>query len=360
MSYDIERIKKEKDGLDVLADIYLYAVLGESVEEDDIKRFEWYGLKLNKNSSSLEFTLKIKLINALLTIEQLEMLCKISKEFAKNSLRFVSRQNIELDNIKIFNVPAIFNLLNSVGLNSIFANGHVPTNIMSCPINGYNPNQADDVSELVEKLNESFEGNKNFSNLPNELKILIDGCGCIKKNCQDNDIFFKAIKSSNGKIQFEVTVGVKDTAVIIGYIAPSQVVPFAKAIAKIYRDFGNRTDKNKSKLSNLVADLGFNKFISLLQSELTFKIKDTVEFIDTKKAFDNYYGVFQSNKENYSFVGFHLENKDLKAQGLEKLYELMQEYNASKIKITPREDIIVLDVPTKVAKDFEHRLKENF
>ena len=40
----VERIKKEKNGLDVLQDIYLYAVLGEEINPEDIDRFKWYGL----------------------------------------------------------------------------------------------------------------------------------------------------------------------------------------------------------------------------------------------------------------------------------------------------------------------------
>lgn len=358
---EIERIKKQKSGLDVLADIYLYAVLGEPLQEDDIQRLKWYGLTLQNNDiSNASFTLKIKIINAKLTLEQLKVITTISKEFTNNSARFVARQNLEFDNIKIFDIPAIFNLLNSVELNSIYASGHVPTNIMSCPINGYNQNQATDVSELVENLNEAFEANKNFVNLPNELKILVDGCGCVDEDCKDNDLFFKAIKSCNGKIQFKVDVGVNEKIYNIGYIAPSQVISLAKAVAKVYRDYGFRENEKQSKLASLVKDWGIDRFINVLQSELTFKIKESYDFIDTKKDFENYYGVYNSNKDGFSFVGFELKDKNINAQGLEKLYTLLNEYKATTIKITPKENIIVLDVPTKNAQEFEKKLKQNF
>lgn len=360
-SDEIERIKKEKSGLDVLADIYLYAVLGEPVQEDDILRLKWYGLTLqNEDISNATFTLKVKIINAKLTLEQLKIVATISKEFANNSARFVARQNLEFDNIKIFHIPAIFNLLDSVGLNSIYAGGHVPTNIMSCPINGYNQNQATDVSELVKELNEAFEANKNFVNLPNELKILVDGCGCVEEDCNNNDLFFKAIKSSNGKIQFKVDVGVNEKIINIGYIAPSQVVPLAKAVAKIYRDYGYRQNEKQSKLAYLVEDWGESRFINALQSELTFRIKESYDFIDTKKEFENYYGVYDSNKKGYSFVGFELKNKNINAKGLEELISLLEEYEATTVKITPKENIIVLDVPTNRAKKLEQRLKQSF
>ncbi|RXJ84585.1 sulfite reductase [Arcobacter sp. CECT 8985] len=358
---EIERIKKEKSSLDILADIYMYAVLGENISNDDLLRFQWYGLTLQKeDNSNLLFTLKIKIVNAKLTIEQIEILLKISKEFADNSFRFVTRQNIEFDNIKIYDIPAIFNLLNKVNLHSIFASGHVPTNIMCCPINGYNKDQVVDVSDIVLKLNDDFEGNKNFSNLPNELKIMVDGCGCVGQNCDDNDLFFKAIKSSNGKIQFKVNIsGVKQLETI-GYIAPSQVIPLAKAVAKIYRDFGYRGKKKQSKLAYLVDDWGIDEFIHIIQSELAFRIKDTYDFIDTKKDFENYNGIFESNKKDFSFLGFELKDKNINSNGLENLYILLKKYNATEIKITPKENIIILDVPSNNAISLEKELKKNF
>ena len=41
----IEEIKTEKDGLDVLPDIYRYARDGfEAIPPDDLERMKWYGL----------------------------------------------------------------------------------------------------------------------------------------------------------------------------------------------------------------------------------------------------------------------------------------------------------------------------
>ena len=40
----VERIKKEKGGLDVLEDIKRYASTSEEIDPEDIDRFKWYGL----------------------------------------------------------------------------------------------------------------------------------------------------------------------------------------------------------------------------------------------------------------------------------------------------------------------------
>ena len=50
LAINIEKIKKDKNGIDVLADIYFYAVFGERVSAEDLERFKWYG-KFRKNQS---------------------------------------------------------------------------------------------------------------------------------------------------------------------------------------------------------------------------------------------------------------------------------------------------------------------
>lgn len=55
LALNIEKIKKDKNGIDVLADIYFYAVFGEKINPEDLERFKWYGIYAqdeNKNTSN--------------------------------------------------------------------------------------------------------------------------------------------------------------------------------------------------------------------------------------------------------------------------------------------------------------------
>ena len=56
-----ERIKQEKDGLDVIHDIYRYAQTGfASITEDDFERLKWYGVYRQKPKDSGYFMLRTK------------------------------------------------------------------------------------------------------------------------------------------------------------------------------------------------------------------------------------------------------------------------------------------------------------
>src|SRR3990167_9351220 len=122
----VERIKSEKDGLDVLRDIYRYAESGEKVNAEDIDRFKWYGLYTqntnlqDENDDTLYFMLRVKLPSGRVDLKQLEAVAEISKRYARGTADFTTRQDIQFHFIKVGDLPAIFAKLDrkSTRLNS--------------------------------------------------------------------------------------------------------------------------------------------------------------------------------------------------------------------------------------------------
>ena len=57
-----EKLKLEKDGLDVIHDIYRYAKTGfASIEEGDFDRMKWYGVYRQKPKESGYFMMRTKI-----------------------------------------------------------------------------------------------------------------------------------------------------------------------------------------------------------------------------------------------------------------------------------------------------------
>ncbi len=365
----VERIKKEKDGLDVLQDIYLYAVTGEAVHPEDIDRLKWYGLYTqNRNlqaedDETLYFMLRVKLEGGQLTLPQLKIVSEISEKYARGTADFTTRQDLQFHYIRVVDLPEIFRLLDTVGLCTIFAAGDVPRNVVSCPINGIDHEEIADVRDIVDKLNEAFKGNRLFSNLPRKYKIGVNGCS---KNCMHHeiqDVSFNAVKQENGKVQFAVSVGGglasnKRIANHIGYVAPSQVVPLAKAITKIYRDHGLRENRRKARLGHLIEKWGLKKFVEVLQSSLTFRIKEPEDLQYTHSKFREHFGIHESKQKGKSYIGCSLNSGHIGVDGLNNLIKLFEKYEATALKCTVTQNIIILDAPTNKAKEFAKDLEE--
>ena len=365
----VERIKKEKDGLDVLQDIYLYAITGEEVDPEDIDRLKWYGLYTqnrnlqDENDSTLYFMLRVKLESGLLTLPQLKIVSEISEKYARGTADFTTRQDIQFHYIKVIDLPEIFRLLDTVGLCTIFAAGDVPRNVVSCPVNGIDHDEIADVRDIVEKLNALFKGNKLFSNLPRKYKVGVNGCS---KNCMHHeiqDLSFNAVKQANGRVHFAVSVGGgmasnRRIAEHIGYVTPSQVVPLARAVTKIYRDHGLREKRTKARLGHLIEHWGIEKFIQELQESLTFKIKDAneIEYINSK--YREHFGIHESKEKGKSFIGCALNSGHIGVEGLNNLIKLFEQFEVTSLKTTVTQNIIITDAPTKNAEALAKALEE--
>ncbi len=364
----VERIKKEKNGLDVIEDIKQYANLEKELDPEDIDRFKWYGLYTqNRNlqdedDETLYFMLRVKLINGELNLKQLKTIATISKEFAKNSADFTTRQDIQFHFIKIVDLPEIFKRLQEVGLSTVFAAGDVPRNVVTCPVNGIDHEQITDVNELVKEVNDYFHANRDLSNLPRKYKVAISGCN---KHCishEINDLSFSATKIVN-KILYDVHIGGglasnKQIAQHLGYIEASQILPTVKAVSKMYNKYGFRDNRRKARLGHVLKEWGKDKFLEVLHENLDFKLKEKQiqEFTSYNKR--EHFGIHKNTKDGFSYIGCAIDSGNIGAKGLFDLHELLKKYEVTTIKATISQNFIIQDVPTKNAQALANELKK--
>lgn len=346
LASNIEHIKREKDGLDVLSDIYIYAVLGEKVTPEDLIRFKWYGIHAQDKKDNL-FKIRIPLSLGLLELSQLKLISKILNEFKNSKMSLTNNQKIEINNLKLYDIPNIFSLLESVNLNTTFESGDTVRNVATCAVSGVENDEIIDVNEIANKLNETFKGSKLFSNLPNRLKISITGCS---KNCithGNQDINFKAIKNNKDKALFKTEI----CGHYIGVVTPSQVVPLARATAKVYRDYGDREDILNKSFQNLVNSWGIDKFFDILDSSINFRIKK-IEIEEKYNETTEHIGIYKSKTKSKNYIGYKLNSLKLENLDIENLITLLEKYEIEKIKIASMGILVFLEVLEKHSSTF--------
>ena len=206
-----ERIKREKDGLDVLADILRYARTNDPLDPEDVERFKWHGIypqRQEEDELPKKYMMRIKTVDGSLTVEQLRSLGNISIKYAENTADFTTRQNVQIHNVHIQSFPEIFEELARIGLSSTMACGDVPRSLVSCPLNGVDHTEIIDVTDLLYKVSELLNGNRKFSNLPRKFKVGISGCSnyCMGHEIQDLS-FIALLHPETKEIVFDVAVG---------------------------------------------------------------------------------------------------------------------------------------------------------
>lgn len=354
----VERIKVEKDGLDVLEDIHRYAKTGEAVDAEDIDRLKWYGLYSQnrylqaKDDNTLYFMLRIKLEKGEMNVEQVQTLGEIAERYARKTADLTTRQDLQFHWIQVKDLPAIFERLDAVGLSSQLAAGDCPRNVVSCPVSGVDHDEIADVRDLVDAVNDLFRGNRDFSNLPRKFKVGISGCS---KHCschEIQDLSFCATRQQSGEILYDVHVGGglgknKRIATHIGYVSEEKVVPVSKAIVKIFRDHGDRTNRSKARLGHLIELWGVEEFVRVLQNELGFELEQL-----QRQNFANYaerchFGVHTSKVSGKSYIGCAVLGGDIGAGGLLAIAALMREHNVQTLKATTTQNVVLLDAPSE-------------
>ncbi|MBW6488282.1 nitrite/sulfite reductase [Sulfurimonas sp.] len=365
----VERIKKEKNGLDVLKDIYRYAKSGEEVDPEDIDRFKWYGLYTqnrnlqDENDNTLYFMLRVKLEGGRLDIKGLEAVEEVSRKYARGTADFTTRQDLQFHFIKVADLPAIFSRLSEAGLTTVFAAGDVARNIVTCPVSDVDRERIYDVEAIVKDVYNYFDANREISNLPRKYKVGISACSKQCASHEIQDLSFNAKKSAKGKVLFDVSIGGglasnKRIASYIGSIESHQILAVTKAVTEIYRDYGNRENRNRARLGHLLDSLGMEKFVEILHPKIEFTIKKDEAQSYTPYANREHFGAHESIKDARSYIGCAIEGGRIGADGLEKFLKIAKKYDITNIRATATQNFVITDLPSENIHVVEEKLKE--
>ena len=183
----IEDLKRERDGLDIRDAIAEYARTGwESITEDDVQRLKWYGLFLRQPTPGF-FMIRVRMPGGKTDSYQLRALAEIASTYGNGVLDLTTRQQMQLRQIRIDHVPAIFNKMEEVGLTSVQTGMDNVRNIMTCPVAGLSPDEVLDATPLVSALTEELIGDRAYSNLPRKFNMAVTGCpdNCLHTETQD-------------------------------------------------------------------------------------------------------------------------------------------------------------------------------
>jgi sulfite reductase beta subunit-like hemoprotein len=362
----IEEIKKRKDGLDVLADIYRYAELGhKSITPDDEALFRWYGIYTQRPAEDGYFMVRIRIPGGELTPIQLRAIADLSAEYGRGLADITVRQNIQLHWVRVESLPHILDRLFRVGLSTTEACGDCVRNILNCPVSGVDENELYDTAPLVRQVNDYFTGNREFSNLPRKFKIAITGCSVRCVYPEINDVGLFAVREGDsGRVAFRARVGgglsttprfSKDLGVLV---EPEEVVELCAAIASVFRDEGNRENRKKARLKFLIEKWEIPHFREEVESRLGRKLRRAPE-ADAEPITERdrtHLGIHGQREKGLYYAGISILGGRTSSDELTRLASLAQEYGSGRIRTTNTQSIVLLDIPERELKAFKREL----
>ena len=173
---NVERLKREKFPTRIVDEI---PELGErnylDIPEEDMVRFQWYGLYHDKPRTGF-FMLRVKIPGGILTPPQYRVIGELAQRFGRNYTELSTRQTVQLHWIQIKQLPEVFAALESVGLTSLGGCGDTVRNTTGCPVAGIDPDELFDCRPQLQETVEYFLKHDAYLDLPRKHKITISTC----------------------------------------------------------------------------------------------------------------------------------------------------------------------------------------
>jgi sulfite reductase (ferredoxin) len=361
-----EQVKKDDNPLNVRARIEnIYAVRGfDSIDKQDLRgRMRWWGLYTQRehgydgtwtgdeNIDVLEakyFMLRVRCDGGALSTAALRTLGEISTEFARDTADISDRENVQYHWIQIENMPEIWKRLDAVGLQTTEACGDCPRVVLGSPLAGDSVDEVLDATPAIDEIVRRYIGNPEYSNLPRKFKTAISG---LQDVCHEvNDVAFIGVNHPEHGPGLDLWVGGGlSTNPMLGqrvgaWIPLDEVPDVWEAVVSAFRDYGYRRLRSKARLKFLIKDWGVEKFRQVLETEyLKRPLIDGPAPEPVKHPIDHV-GI-QKLKNGKNAVGVAPIAGRVSGTILTKVADLAAAAGSDRIRFTPYQKLVILDVP---------------
>jgi sulfite reductase (ferredoxin) len=376
------------------ADKQLIKFHGSYQQEDrDARKLRRPGL----SDKQYQFMIRCKIPGGRLTAAQYLAVDELAEKFANGTLRFTSRQGIQLHGVLKSQLKDTIAGINHCLLSTLGACGDVERNVMACPAphcrDGVHAALQETATRLAAHLAPRtrayheiwLDGERVGGTAPEpEVEPLYGkvylprkfktGLALPEDNCIDiyaQDLGLLALVENGAIIGYNVLVGggmgmthgnaqtFPHLAKPICYVPVNEVVAIAEAVIKLFRDHGHRADRKRARIKYLVHDWGVEKFRQVLAEYKGGPLLPPrpVEV----SGFDLHLGWHPQGNGKW-YYGLSIANGRVKDDGelrlrtgLRALVQTLQ----PGIRLTPSQDILLCDLPCGAKRQIDRLLDEH-
>ena len=379
MVHKKETIKDELYGDAVREKLLEFAEEGfESIPEDEreawFSRFKFCGVFHHRSGQESYFMMRLTNCNGRLEPGQLRAIGEVAREYAVGPVSnpefgngwidFTTRQSIQLHWIKLEDVPAVWEKLESVGVTSRSAGGDTMRNISGCPVAGKSPDEIIDTLPILDRFQAEIREDNSLCNMPRKFNISITGTP--EGGAQDsiNDIGLEpATKEIDGEdvLGFNVRVGgglgghePRVARALDVFVEPDRAVDVVRGFVELYHEHGNRQNRNKNRSRFFVDDKGTEWIRETLQEDyVDWELKTGGKDMRAEYTYNagrpgdegqfDYLGV-NDQKNGKKWVGLSVAVGRMEAEEVIELADLADEYGSGEIRLTRRQNPLIMDV----------------
>mmetsp|Transcript_17422 Transcript_17422/g.26455 ORF Transcript_17422/g.26455 Transcript_17422/m.26455 type:complete len:608 (-) Transcript_17422:300-2123(-) len=383
----IEKDKIEKDPTSAFVDIYEYArriregeMTWEEVEKADLdSRLKFVGMLHRNKRTPGQFMMRLKVPNGIVNSDQMRFYADCVEPYGeeKGVVDITTRQNIQLRGIKIEDAPTVIDGLHARNQTSIQSALDSVRNMVGNPLAGIDDQEMVDTREICNALNDlvsldpvtETRGNPVWANLPRKFNIAISGSRDDFSHTHINDIGLQPCPhAETGEMGFNVVLGgymsIKRVAEAIEsdmWIPADRnsVVTLSEAILRIFRDEGDRKDRQKARLMWLVEKYGVEEFKKAIVSEVEkygrgVKVDKAQPAPTEKFERRELLGIHKQPQDGKYRVGVLVPVGRLSQTECRQLADVADKYSNGEIRLTVEQNVILPNVDEAALEDLKN------
>lgn len=331
---------------------------------------------------------RIKLPFGKVSSNQLKRIAEISDKYSDGLIHLTTRQDVQIYHVSLDDTPQLWEELDRDNITLREACGNTVRNITASPSAGVNPKEAFDVSPYAEALFRYFLRKPFAQELGRKIKMAFSATEEDDALTFIHDFGFIP-RIEDGKRGFKVLVGgglgaqpfFAQTA--FEFLEAEKLIPFVEAAIRVFDRNGERNNRNKARLKYLLAKIGLNEFIRLVEEEVK-AIQFDPSFLDTivlneefpitgksssldelklkhpEKDFVNWLenNVFAQKQENWYSVGIKIPLGNINSDQARKFSQLFDHLGITSIRFTIQQDILLRFVSSSQLIELYDGLKE--
>jgi len=379
MSNKKEAWKEGMYGDEVREKLIEFAEKGwESIPEEErdmwFSRFKFWGIFHQRDGQESYFMMRLTNVNGQMTGEQLRAIGEVAREYAtgpvdnpefgESWIDFTTRQSIQLHWLKLEDVPAIWEKLESVGVTTRSSGGDTMRNIVGCPVAGKDEAELVESQPILDRLHENLRGDDELANMPRKFNISVTGC---REGCAQDSINGIGLEPAEKEVDGEVVTGFN---VRVGggtgsrqprharnldvFVTPENAYDVVRGFVELYHDHGRRDNRQKNRSRFFVDERGTDEIRDRLQEEYVdfelhrggrnFREEYTYNAGKPPEAGKtDHVGVHEQPSGDY-YVGLNVPVGRMTARETIALADLAEAYGSGEIRLTRRQNPLIMDV----------------
>ena len=251
-----------------------------------LKNYGIYNSKLRPE----RFTLRIRIAAGRITYPALHTLVQIGKKYDLELL-ITARAQLELHGLSSENILEVWELLKQNKLTTLQTFTDNFRNIVTDPYDGVDASSKIETYRLIEQMQHIFLDRSEWMGmLPRKFNTAICGTTGTHTHFFGNDLFF-ALASKKGEWGFNLFLGGKNSEVAQDadiFVTAKEVPLMFEAVAKVYRAYGLRGTRSKTRLFHLLEKIGMEMFVEYIAEFYPKTIISRGELHIEKASFSSY------------------------------------------------------------------------